>query len=37
MRWIRDPQGVTKGTPMPNLGVSEQEGRDLAAFLYTLK
>jgi len=37
MRWIRDPQSVTKGTPMPTLGVSEQEGRDLAAFLYTLR
>jgi cytochrome c2 len=37
MRWIRDPQGVTKGTAMPNLGVSEQEARDLAAYLYTLR
>jgi cytochrome c2 len=37
MRWIRDPQGVTKGTAMPNLGVSEQDGRDLAAYLYTLR
>ena len=37
MRWIRDPQSVKKGTAMPTLGISEQEGRDLAAFLYTLK
>jgi cytochrome c2 len=37
IRWIRDPQGVQKGTAMPNMGVTEQEGRDLAAFLYTLR
>lgn len=37
MRWIRDPQSVKKGTAMPTLGISEPEGRDLAAFLYTLK
>jgi cytochrome c2 len=37
IRWIRDPQGVSKGTAMPNMGVTEQEGRDLAAFLYTLR
>jgi len=37
MLWIRDPQGVSKGTAMPNMGVTEQDGRDLAAFLYTLR
>jgi cytochrome c len=37
MLWIRDPQGVSKGTAMPNMGVTEQDGRDLAAFLYTLQ
>src|SRR5918996_6581330 len=37
IRWIRDPQGVLRGTAMPNMGVSEQEGRDLAAYLYTLR
>jgi cytochrome c2 len=34
-RWIADPQGVSPGTAMPNLGVSESEARDIAAFLYT--
>ena len=37
IRWIRDPQSVSKGTQMPTLGVSEQDSRDLAAFLYTLR
>jgi cytochrome c oxidase subunit 2 len=31
--WIRDPQGIKKGVLMPNLGVSEQESRALAAYL----
>ncbi|MDB5710337.1 MAG: cytochrome c class [Sphingomonas bacterium] len=37
VRWLRDPQGVAPGNGMPNLGVSEQDGRDMAAYLYTLK
>ncbi len=35
--WIRFPERVRPGTLMPDLGVSEQDGRDLAAFLYTLR
>lgn len=34
-RWIRDPQGVTPGTAMPDLGVGERDARDITAFLYT--
>ena len=34
-RWIRDPQHVSPGTAMPNLGVGEQDARDITAFLYT--
>ena len=37
MRWIRDPQGIVPGTAMPDLGVTERDGRDLAAYLYTLR
>jgi cytochrome c2 len=37
MRWIRDPQGIEPGTAMPVLGVTEQDGRDIAAYLYTLR
>ena len=35
--WIRDPQAVVRGTAMPNLGVTDQDGRDIAAYLYTLR
>ncbi len=34
-RWIEDPQAVTPGTAMPDLGVSPADSRDIAAFLYT--
>ena len=34
-RWIRDPQQVSPGTAMPDLGVSEGDARDITAFLYT--
>lgn len=37
IRWIRDPQSVEPGTAMPRLGVGEQQARDIAAFLYTLR
>jgi cytochrome c len=37
MRWIRDPQGVIKGVAMPNMAVSEQDAKNIAAYLYTLK
>jgi len=35
--WIRDPQHLRSATVMPALGVNEQEARDIAAYLYTLK
>ncbi len=34
IHWITDPQGVRPGTDMPNLGVSPDEARDIAAYLY---
>jgi mono/diheme cytochrome c family protein len=37
VRWLRDPPGVVPGTAMPALGVTEQDARDMAAYLYTLK
>lgn len=33
MRWIRNPQQVRPHTAMPNLGVSEEDSRDIAAYL----
>lgn len=35
--WIRDPQGVVPGNDMPNLGVTAQQAKDIAAYLYTLE
>jgi len=37
MRWIRDPQAIAPGTAMPQMGVTERDGRDIAAYLYTLR
>ena len=37
MRWIREPQRVAPGTAMPDMGVTERDGRDIAAYLYTLR
>lgn len=34
-KWIRDPQHVSPGTAMPDLGVGERDARDITAFLYT--
>jgi cytochrome c2 len=33
--WIEDPQKISPGTAMPNVGVTKQDSRDIAAFLYT--
>jgi cytochrome c len=37
IKWIREPQEVQPGTAMPELGVTEQDGKDIAAYLYTLR
>ena len=37
VRWLENPPGVDEKTAMPNLGLSEQDARDVAAYLYTLK
>jgi mono/diheme cytochrome c family protein len=36
-RWLRTPQAFAPLTAMPNLGLSERDARDIAAFLATLK
>jgi cytochrome c1 len=35
--WIANPKAADPRTAMPDLGVSETEARDMAAFLYGLK
>ena len=37
IRWIRQPRSVDPGTAMPETGVTESDGRDIAAYLYTLR
>ena len=37
IRWIRDPQGLQPGSVTPDMDISEPDGRDIAAFLYTLR
>jgi cytochrome c1 len=37
VRWIMAPQSIEPGTAMPNLGVSQAQARDVAAYLYTLR
>jgi len=37
LRWLRKPTEVDPLSAMPDLGVSEQDARDIAAFLYTLR
>jgi putative membrane protein len=37
IEWIRHPQQVRPATPMPEMGVTEADGRDIAAYLYTLR
>ena len=32
--WIRHPRAIDPKTAMPELGMSEQEARDMAAYLY---
>jgi cytochrome c2 len=33
VRWIVMPQSITPGSAMPNLGVSDADARDIAAYL----
>jgi cytochrome c len=35
IEWIRFPQAIEPGNAMPNMGVTEQEARDMSAYLYT--
>lgn len=37
IRWVQHPRDVDPLTAMPNLGVTDQDARDIAGYLYTLK
>jgi cytochrome c len=35
--WIQFPQSVDPGNAMPDMGVTDQDAHDIAAYLYTLR
>lgn len=35
--WLRDPQAVVPENAMPNMGINEEEARNIAAYLSTLQ
>ncbi len=36
VRWLHDPHAVEATTAMPTMGLTKEEARDVAAYLYTL-
>ena len=34
--WVQDPQSVVPGNAMPNMGISDQDASDIAAYISTL-
>ena len=37
IKWIQTPQAVDPRNAMPNMGVTDQDAKDIAAYLYTLR
>jgi mono/diheme cytochrome c family protein len=37
IEWLRRPQALHPGSAMPDLGVTERDARDMAAYLYTVQ
>jgi cytochrome c len=37
IQWIQNPQSLDPNNAMPNLGVTAEDAKDIAAYLYTLK
>lgn len=37
MQWIKHPRSIDDRTAMPETGVNDRDGRDIAAYLYTLR
>ncbi len=35
--WLRAPQDIVPGNAMPDLGLPEEQARDITAYLYTLE
>jgi cytochrome c1 len=37
IKWIQHPQAIDPKNAMPELGVTDQDAKDIAAYLYTLR
>ncbi len=37
VRWIMTPQAVVPGNAMPDMGVTQRDAEDIAAYLYTIR
>ena len=35
--WLKDPQAIRPGSPMPNLNLSDEDAREIAVFLETFR
>jgi cytochrome c2 len=35
--WLQNPQAVVPGNAMPNMNLTQQDARDVTAYLYTLR
>jgi cytochrome c1 len=35
--WLKDPQAIAPGNAMPNMELTDNEAKDVAAYLYTLR
>jgi cytochrome c1 len=35
--WLRNPQKILPGNAMPDMQLTQEQARDIAAYLYTLK
>lgn len=35
--WLKNPQKIVPGNVMPDMGLTDEQSRDIAAYLYTLK
>lgn len=36
VEWLKNPQKISPGSAMPDLGVSQQEAEDIATYLYSI-
>jgi len=37
VKWVQNPPSIEPNTAMPDLGLSESQAQDIAAYLYTLR